>query len=90
MPDKKATGLWLRRIIEILNREWDPIGGCPEDEYEGYAGKIAAMIRDRAGDEKLMNYLEWAEVDNMGLGQPFDRERAKKVIAALRALGYVQ
>jgi hypothetical protein len=27
---KKAVGLWLRQIIDILNRDWNPIGGCPE------------------------------------------------------------
>jgi hypothetical protein len=37
-----------------------------------------------------MDYLEWAEVENMALGHPFDRERGKRVIAALRAVGYVQ
>jgi hypothetical protein len=55
MPDKKTTGLWLRAIIEVLNREWDPIGvalpGGVEDEYDSYAGKLAAMIHDHAADE---------------------------------------
>ena len=87
--DKNATALWKRRIRDILNREWDPIGGCPEDEYEGYAGKVAAMIREGASDEQLMSYLEWAEADHMGLGQ-FDRERAQRVITALRNLGFIQ
>jgi hypothetical protein len=90
MIDKKVVGLWLRQINDVLNREWDPIGGCPEDEYEAYAGKIAALIRDAASDEKLMSYLEWAEVENMGLGKPFDRERGRKVIAALRQLGQLR
>jgi hypothetical protein len=92
MIDKKATGLWLRQIIDILNREWDPIGVVTygvEDEYDGYAGKIAALIRSGAADEELSNYLEWAEVERMGLC-PFDRERAIRVIAALRKLGFLQ
>jgi len=94
MPDKKATGLWLRAIRDVLNREWDPIGvalpGGVEDEYDSYAGKLAAMIRNQATDEQLLGYLEWAEVENIGLGHPFDRERGKRVVAALRAIGYVQ
>lgn len=44
--DKKEARNWHRKIRDVLNRDWDPIGGCPDDEYESYAGKIAAMIRD--------------------------------------------
>ena len=72
-----------------MNRDWDPIGGCPEDEYDGYVGKIAAMLRVGASDEELLAYLKWAEVENMGLGpaSDFDRDRAMRVIVALRAIG---
>jgi hypothetical protein len=35
------------------------IGGCPEDEYDGYVRKIAAMHRDNASDEELLEYLKW-------------------------------
>jgi len=69
-----------------LNQQWDPIGGCPADEYDGYVGTIAAMVRDNATDEVLMKYLEWAESVHMGLGR-FDPERARTVIASIRALG---
>jgi hypothetical protein len=92
MPDKKAVGAWLLQIIDILNREWDPIGvmsldpDWPDDEYQGYAGKLATMLRAHATDEEFMSYLEWAEIENMGLASPFDRGRAQRVIAALRAL----
>jgi hypothetical protein len=92
MPDKKAVGDWLRQIIDILNREWDPIGVMsldaewPDDEYQGYAGKLATMLRAQATDEELMSYIEWAEIENMGLSPPFDHERARRVIAALQAL----
>jgi len=87
--DKNATAIWKRQIRDILNRDWDPIGGCPEDEYESYAGKIAAMIREGANDDQLMSYLEWAEAEHMGFGR-FNRERGRKVITALRTLGFVQ
>jgi len=87
--DKHASLLWRNRLREVLNRDWDPIGGCPDDEYDGYMSKIGAMLRDNASDEKLLEYLKWAEVENMGLGPAsrFDRGRAMKVIAALRAIG---
>ena len=76
----------IRRIRAILNRDWDPIGGCPEDEYDTYVDRIVAMLRDGATDDQLLAYLEWAEVENMGLGQPFDRKRALKVVRAIRGL----
>ena len=85
--DKKMVRHWQRQIRNILNQEWDPIGGCPEDEYDVYADRIIAMIRDHANDEELLNYLESAEVEDIGLGAPFDAKRGRKVVAAIRALG---
>jgi hypothetical protein len=84
--DKHASRIWRGRIRDILNKDWDPIGGCPADEYDGYVGKVAAMMRDDATDDQLTEYLRWAEAVHMGLGQ-FDTERARRVIALLRALG---
>jgi hypothetical protein len=90
-PDKHASRAWRSRLRDVLNRDWDPIGGCPEDEYDGYMGKIAAMLRDNASDEKMIAYLKWAEVENMGLGtaEQFDShpDRVIRVIAALRKVG---
>jgi len=51
-----------------------------------YAGKLAAMIRDKASDEELVRYLEWAEAEHMGFGR-FDTERGRKVVQSLRDLG---
>jgi hypothetical protein len=44
---------------------------------------------DNVSDEALLEYLKWAEIENMGLrpASRFDRGRAMKVIAALRAIG---
>ncbi len=80
---------WRAQVREVLNRIWDPIGECPEDEYDGYVGKIAAMLLDNANDEELLAYLKWAEVENMGLGPSsrFERSHGLKVVAALRELG---
>jgi len=87
MPiDKEASRIWRGRIRDILNQQWDPIGGCPADEYDAYVGTIAAMVRDNTTDDALMKYLEWAETVHMGFGR-FDPERARTVIASIRALG---
>ena len=86
--DRKAARKWLRDVREVLNREWAPIpADVPDDEYESYAGKLAAMLRDKATDGELLDYLAWAEVEHIGLGPPFDRARGEQVVAALRRLG---
>jgi hypothetical protein len=51
--DKHALLTWRSRIREILNRDGDPIGGWAADEYDGYIGKIATMLRDNASGQDL-------------------------------------
>ena len=93
--DKHALRDWLSRLREVLNRDWDPIGvageGGVDDEYDGYMGKLATMLRDNSGDEEMLAYFKWVEVERMGLGTPeqFDRHRDRilGVIAALRKVG---
>ena len=94
--DKKAVRQFMRDVRDTLNKEWDPIGvyglddpafeNWPEDEYEGYAGKLSALLQQNAPDEELLKYLEWAEVEHMGVGRPFNRERAERLISLLRHL----
>lgn len=84
----RAATSWLKQINSVLNTEWAPIAGSPpDDEYESYAARLGSMILAGNPDARLLSYLEWAEVENMGLGGPFARERAEKVVAALRSLG---
>lgn len=93
--DKHALRVWLSRLREVLNRDWDPIGvageGGVDDEYDGYVGKLAAMLRDDASDEDMIAYFKWVEVERMGLctAERFDRKRDHilGVIAALRKVG---
>lgn len=88
--DKEASRRWRRRIRDVLNTEWDPIGGCPEDEYDAYVGKIAAMIREGASDEQLVDYLRRAETVHMGIPLRPDLDaRLRKVVQELRAIGHV-
>jgi hypothetical protein len=87
--DKEASRRWRRRIREVCNAEWDPIGVAEEspDEYDGYVGEVAAMLREGTSDEELFAYLNWAETVHMGL--PGNPERLRKVIAAIRELGFM-
>lgn len=51
---------------------WDPIGvaGVAEatDEYDGYLGHVAGMLRDGATVDDVAAYLRDVRVDHMGLG----------------------
>jgi hypothetical protein len=85
--DKRASRAWRNHIREVLNRDWDPIGNVPANEYDSYVGAIAAMIRNNASDEELLQFLRRAELKCMGLSDPFNQARALSVIAALRATG---
>jgi len=88
--DKEASRRWRRRIREVLNTDWDPIGGCSEDEYGAYVGKIAAMLRDRASDNELIAHLRWVETDYMGISpRPDLEERLRRVVDQLRAVGFM-
>ena len=58
-------------ICRILLREWDPIGvaDIPEayDEYNMYAGGVAAILMRGEPKDKLVEYLWTIETENMGL-----------------------
>jgi hypothetical protein len=88
--DRKAAKEFLREVGDTLYREWDPIGvlrmGGPTDQYESYAGPIASMLIKRDSDETLVKFLEWAEIEQMGLSGPFDPRSVQRVIVALRQL----
>jgi hypothetical protein len=93
--DKKAVRQFTQDVRDTLNKEWDPIGvydlddpafkNWPEDEYQGYVGKLSALLQRSAPDEEFLKYLEWAEVEHMGVG-PFNRARAERLIFLLQRL----
>jgi hypothetical protein len=87
--DKEASRRWRRRIREVMNNEWDPIGVADQvpDEYDRYVGKVAAMLREGASDEDLFRYLHW--VETVHIGMPGNEGRLRKVIAAIRAIGFM-
>ncbi len=87
--DKEASRRWRRRIREVMNAEWDPIGVSDQapDEYDAYVGKVAAMLREGTSDAELFAYLHW--VETVHIGMPGNEERLRKVISAIRAIGFM-
>jgi hypothetical protein len=84
--DKYVAREWRMRLSGVFNTIWDPIGGCPADEYDAYVGKVASLVRTGASDEELRQYLCWSEAEHIGLGEP-DPSRLDRTLAAIRALG---
>ncbi len=91
MIDKKAARIFMGRVRDVVNREWNPIGvpDLPEDEYDAYIGAIASMIQNRSSDEVFLKYMKMVELEEMGLNQ-FNRDNALKVIAKFRTIEPVQ
>jgi len=88
--DKEVSRRWRRCIRDVLNTVWDPIGGCPEDEYDAQVGKLAAMLREGASDEELIAYMCWAGTAGMGLSaQPDVEVRLLRTVEQLRAVGFM-
>ena len=88
--DKEASRRWRLRIRDVLNTDWDPIGGCPEDEYDRYVGKVTAMVREGTSDKDLIDYLRWVEIDYMGISpRPDLEQRLLKTVGQLRAVGFM-
>jgi hypothetical protein len=58
-------------IRHVLLHEWDPIGVAhvlqAQDEYDGYINQIYGMLIRRESRYKLVDFLCWAETENMGL-----------------------
>jgi len=71
------------RVRQILLREWDPLFVTKrshhdeeqEDEYDGYARELAKMLVRGTSPSEVLEYLKWAETQNMGLS--FSEAKAK-------------
>ncbi|CAG4890764.1 hypothetical protein [Paraburkholderia saeva] len=72
-------------VKEVLLRDWDPIGigreDAEKDEYDAYVTRICALIVQRQSVEEVIDYLLWAETEQMGLQA--DVERARRVAGKL-------
>ncbi len=76
----------LSRLRDIGWTLWDPIGLLEKgeawdhkpnaDEYDGYLLKAAGQLRRDAPAKEVVDFLIWAEAENMGLGNnPSQRKR---------------
>ena len=79
-------------IRQVLLRDWDPIGVVgvleAQDEYEAYIGQIYGMLIRREPRHKIVDFLWWAETENMGLyGNHLRTERVADLLLQLHGGG---
>jgi hypothetical protein len=77
--------MWQARLRHVLNTVWDPIGGCPADEYDIYLGQLTILVKDGASDQELADYLTGVVVQRMGLSD--NPAATAETVAAIRKLG---
>ena len=71
------------RLNEVFDGKWEESGN--EDEYDSYLLKVAGMIRRNEDNQAAVDYLVWAETENMGMKLCADTlERAQATIDAIR------
>lgn len=84
--DKHRSRRNKKIVRKLFNEQWDPIGGCPEDEYDTYVAKAYVMMMyDNASQAEIADYLWWVETEYMGMPSHPERrmkcfEIAKKLI----------
>lgn len=64
-------------IDEILWSEWDPIGGVPRDEYQGYTPSILRLVLNGADKNKIANKL--FEIETKTLGMPGNIDNCRRI-----------
>ncbi|HXX18754.1 MAG TPA: hypothetical protein VEJ46_05085 [Candidatus Acidoferrum sp.] len=85
--NKVERGRILREIRSVLLEVWDPIGvrkyPQAQDEYDGYIGRIFALLLEQSSDDAILDYLFWAVKEHMGFEQA-KREDMLPTVQALR------
>ena len=69
--DSEWAAWWKRQGEDepelILWAAWDPIGRVPRDEYEGYAPRIASLLRGGATPEEVAAVLGTIRTESIEL-----------------------
>jgi hypothetical protein len=77
----------LAALKTLLHREWDPIGGVPEDAYDSYARQTFGRLTHGAAVEEIAAYLDEVEGVQLGLSvTPQSVARNREVAAMAAAL----
>ena len=76
--DSEWAAWWKRQgedeLRLILWAAWDPIGRVPRDEYEGYAPRIASLLRAGAKPDEVAAVLGTIRTESIGAAADPDRD----------------
>ncbi|MBA3034900.1 MAG: hypothetical protein FP814_00235 [Desulfobacterium sp.] len=81
-PKEKLARDVMKRIHDVLWKDWDPIGvndDGPDDEYDLYIGGIYRILLGNPTESELIDHLYHIETETMGL--PFHNKELLRHIA---------
>jgi hypothetical protein len=89
MSERRQRAKDLQDAIgQVLVRDWDPISVADvpqaQDEYDSYISQIYGLLIRREPRHNLVDFLWWAETQNMGLYG--NRQRTERVADLLLQL----
>jgi hypothetical protein len=77
----KAT---FEEVRTILNKDWQPIPGVPEDEWDSYVWPVVGLLQRKAKRQEVEAYLR--RTAEKTIGMPVPDERLASVVGKLMAL----
>ena len=78
MINRQDVKTFIHQVDKLLWEEWDPIGcGVPEDEYTTYAHAVASKAINGESKQQIMDYLDWAESEYMGMSRHPEAMRSR-------------
>ena len=83
-PQLKRAKADAQRVRAILNEDWQPIPGVPEDEWDSYVWPVLALLYRDAGQEDVKLYLR--QTADETVGAPVPESELEKAASKLIAL----
>ena len=81
MTNKKEIQKEQKELRIILN-EWDPIGGCPEDEYDDLRDSLISLLHKNTKTENIELFVSKHLVEYAGIesNKEETKEETQKII----------
>ena len=73
-----------QKVRAILNEDWQPIPGVPDDEWDSYVWPVVGLLKRGAPREELKSYLRRTAGETIGMPvAELDLDRAVDKLFAL-------
>jgi hypothetical protein len=84
-PEVKLAKADAQKVRVILNEDWQPIPGVPEDEWDSYLWPVLGLLKRGAPREEVKSYLRRTAEETIGM--PLAEPSLERVVDKLIALG---